>query len=185
MASADRQAVAIGGSFIVERRCLTRLQAGRKQGERRGVEVWRAGDTYKMVASVRPGKPWGPRRCDKAFKEVYGNRKVSGLEDWEGLRRATLPSPLYAPLRRRATSVGVARGFGSLRAESDASASQAMTESATFVHGPIPLFLIALKGIESGYRHCFRSLYLSSPIPGLSNGGPGRWCGWGMKSVLW
>jgi hypothetical protein len=27
-----------------------------------------------------------------------------------------------------------------------------------FVHGPILLFDVALKGIESGYRHCFRSL---------------------------
>lgn len=31
-------------------------------------------------------------------------------------------------------------------------------QSTEFVHGPIPLFDIALKGIESGYRQCFRSL---------------------------
>lgn len=31
-------------------------------------------------------------------------------------------------------------------------------ESTQFVHGPIPLFDIALKGIISGYRQCFRSL---------------------------
>ena len=30
--------------------------------------------------------------------------------------------------------------------------------SQEFVHGPIPLFDIALKGIESGYRQCFRLL---------------------------
>lgn len=30
--------------------------------------------------------------------------------------------------------------------------------STEFVHEPIPLFDIALKGIESGYRQCFRSL---------------------------
>lgn len=31
-------------------------------------------------------------------------------------------------------------------------------QSAELVHDPIPLFDIALKGIESGYRQCFRSL---------------------------
>jgi hypothetical protein len=31
-------------------------------------------------------------------------------------------------------------------------------QSTDFVHGPIPLFDVALKGIESGYRQCFRSL---------------------------
>lgn len=38
--------------------------------------------------------------------------------------------------------------------------SQPNTQPQTteFVHGPIPLFDVALKGIESGYRQCFRSL---------------------------
>lgn len=36
--------------------------------------------------------------------------------------------------------------------------THAQPKSKVFVHGPIPLFDIALKGIESGYRHCFRSL---------------------------
>jgi hypothetical protein len=31
-------------------------------------------------------------------------------------------------------------------------------QSTEFVHGPILLFNVALKGIESGYRQCFRSL---------------------------
>jgi hypothetical protein len=31
-------------------------------------------------------------------------------------------------------------------------------DATTLVHGPIPLFDVALKGIELGYRHCFRSL---------------------------
>ncbi|KAE9967644.1 hypothetical protein BLS_006253 [Venturia inaequalis] len=30
--------------------------------------------------------------------------------------------------------------------------------SSEFVHDEIPLFDVALKGVESGYRHCFRSL---------------------------
>lgn len=34
----------------------------------------------------------------------------------------------------------------------------AQPQSTEFVHGPIALFDIALKGIESGYRQCFRSL---------------------------
>ncbi|KAG9227928.1 hypothetical protein BJ875DRAFT_35711 [Amylocarpus encephaloides] len=34
----------------------------------------------------------------------------------------------------------------------------AQPQSTEFVHEPIPLFDIALKGIESGYRQCFRSL---------------------------
>jgi hypothetical protein len=34
----------------------------------------------------------------------------------------------------------------------------AQPRSTEFVHEPIPLFDIALKGIESGYRQCFRSL---------------------------
>jgi hypothetical protein len=34
----------------------------------------------------------------------------------------------------------------------------AQPQSIEFVHGPIPLFDVALKGIESGYRQCFRSL---------------------------
>jgi hypothetical protein len=36
--------------------------------------------------------------------------------------------------------------------------ANAHPQSTEFVHGPIPLFNIALKGIESGYRQCFRSL---------------------------
>jgi len=34
----------------------------------------------------------------------------------------------------------------------------AQPETTEFFHGPIPLFDVALKGIESGYRQCFRSL---------------------------
>ena len=34
----------------------------------------------------------------------------------------------------------------------------AQPQTAEFVHGPIPLFDVALKGIESGYRQCFRSI---------------------------
>ncbi|TVY33338.1 hypothetical protein LSUB1_G007096 [Lachnellula subtilissima] len=34
----------------------------------------------------------------------------------------------------------------------------AQPQTTEFVHGPIPLFEVALKGIESGYRQCFRSL---------------------------
>jgi hypothetical protein len=34
----------------------------------------------------------------------------------------------------------------------------AQPQGAEFVHGPIPLFDVALKGIESGYRQCFRSV---------------------------
>jgi hypothetical protein len=34
----------------------------------------------------------------------------------------------------------------------------AQPETTEFIHGPIPLFDIALRGIESGYRQCFRSL---------------------------
>jgi hypothetical protein len=36
--------------------------------------------------------------------------------------------------------------------------SKARPDATTFIHGPVPLFSIALQGIESGYRHCFRSL---------------------------
>lgn len=36
--------------------------------------------------------------------------------------------------------------------------TKARPDTKTFVHGPIPLFPVALKGIESGYRHCFRSI---------------------------
>jgi hypothetical protein len=36
--------------------------------------------------------------------------------------------------------------------------ANAQPQSTEFAHGPIPLFNIALKGIESGYRQCFRSL---------------------------
>ncbi|KAI9805835.1 MAG: hypothetical protein M1825_000449 [Sarcosagium campestre] len=36
--------------------------------------------------------------------------------------------------------------------------AKAQPESTELVHGPIPLFDVALKGIESGYRQCFRSL---------------------------
>jgi hypothetical protein len=36
--------------------------------------------------------------------------------------------------------------------------ANAQPQSIDFVHDPIPLFDIALKGIESGYRQCFRSL---------------------------
>jgi hypothetical protein len=36
--------------------------------------------------------------------------------------------------------------------------ANAQPQSTEFVHGPIPLFNIALKGVESGYRQCFRSL---------------------------
>ena len=34
----------------------------------------------------------------------------------------------------------------------------AQPETTEFIHGPIPLFDVALKGLESGYRQCFRSL---------------------------
>lgn len=34
----------------------------------------------------------------------------------------------------------------------------AQPETTEFIHDPIPLFDVALKGIESGYRQCFRSL---------------------------
>jgi len=34
-------------------------------------------------------------------------------------------------------------------------------QSTDFVHGPIPLFDIALKGIESGYRQCFPPEFLN------------------------
>ena len=36
--------------------------------------------------------------------------------------------------------------------------ANAPSQSTELVHDPIPLFDIALKGIESGYRQCFRSL---------------------------
>ena len=36
--------------------------------------------------------------------------------------------------------------------------ANAQLQSTELVHDPIPLFDIALKGIESGYRQCFRSL---------------------------
>lgn len=36
--------------------------------------------------------------------------------------------------------------------------ANAQPQSTEFIHGPIPLFDVALKGIESGYRQCFRSL---------------------------
>lgn len=36
--------------------------------------------------------------------------------------------------------------------------ANAQPQTTEFVHDPIPLFDVALKGIESGYRHCFRSL---------------------------
>ena len=36
--------------------------------------------------------------------------------------------------------------------------ANAQPQSTEFVHEPIPLFDIALKGLESGYRQCFRSL---------------------------
>jgi hypothetical protein len=36
--------------------------------------------------------------------------------------------------------------------------TNAQSQTTEFVHGPIPLFDVALKGIESGYRQCFRSL---------------------------
>jgi len=36
--------------------------------------------------------------------------------------------------------------------------ANAEPQSTEFVHGSIPLFDVALKGIESGYRQCFRSL---------------------------
>ncbi len=36
--------------------------------------------------------------------------------------------------------------------------AKAQPQSTELVHDPIPLFDIALKGIESGYRQCFRSL---------------------------
>jgi hypothetical protein len=36
--------------------------------------------------------------------------------------------------------------------------TNAQAQNTEFVHGPIPLFDVALKGIESGYRQCFRSL---------------------------
>jgi hypothetical protein len=36
-------------------------------------------------------------------------------------------------------------------------------EATKFTHGPIDLFDVALKGIESGYRQCFRSLPIDIP----------------------
>ncbi|KAH8693580.1 hypothetical protein BGW36DRAFT_429624 [Talaromyces proteolyticus] len=36
--------------------------------------------------------------------------------------------------------------------------TQAQPQTKEFIHGSIPLFDVALKGIESGYRQCFRSL---------------------------
>jgi hypothetical protein len=36
--------------------------------------------------------------------------------------------------------------------------ANAQLQSTEFVHSPIPLFDVAPKGIESGYRQCFRSL---------------------------
>ena len=36
--------------------------------------------------------------------------------------------------------------------------ANARPQSTEFVHEPILLFDIALKGVESGYRQCFRSL---------------------------
>jgi hypothetical protein len=36
--------------------------------------------------------------------------------------------------------------------------TNAQPQTVEFVHGPIPLFDVALKGMESGYRQCFRSL---------------------------
>ena len=36
--------------------------------------------------------------------------------------------------------------------------ANAQPQSTELIHGPIPVFGIALKGIESGYRQCFRSL---------------------------
>ncbi|KAH6671448.1 hypothetical protein B0J14DRAFT_596088 [Halenospora varia] len=36
--------------------------------------------------------------------------------------------------------------------------ANAQPKSTEFIHGPIPHFDVALKGIESGYRQCFRSL---------------------------
>ncbi|KAF2714953.1 hypothetical protein K504DRAFT_395814 [Pleomassaria siparia CBS 279.74] len=36
--------------------------------------------------------------------------------------------------------------------------SKARPDATTLVHGPIPLFPVALKGVESGYRHCFRGI---------------------------
>jgi hypothetical protein len=36
--------------------------------------------------------------------------------------------------------------------------TNAQPQTTEFVHGPIPLFDVALKGIESGYRQCFRTL---------------------------
>ena len=41
--------------------------------------------------------------------------------------------------------------------------TKAQPQTTEFIHGPIPLFDVALKGIESGYRQCFRSL-----LPDLS-----------------
>ena len=36
--------------------------------------------------------------------------------------------------------------------------ANAEPQSTEFVHSPIPLFDLALKGVESGYQQCFRSL---------------------------
>ncbi|OBT81558.1 hypothetical protein VE02_09545 [Pseudogymnoascus sp. 03VT05] len=36
--------------------------------------------------------------------------------------------------------------------------ARAQPQLTEFIHGPIPLFDVALKGVESGYRHCFRAL---------------------------
>jgi hypothetical protein len=36
--------------------------------------------------------------------------------------------------------------------------ANAQPQPTEFVHGPIPLFNVVLKGIELGYRQCFRSL---------------------------
>jgi hypothetical protein len=40
----------------------------------------------------------------------------------------------------------------------DNAQQQQQQQPAEYIHGPIPLFDVALKGIESGYRQCFRSI---------------------------
>jgi hypothetical protein len=40
---------------------------------------------------------------------------------------------------------------------------KARPETSNLAHSPIPLFPVALKGFEKGYRHCLRDLSASLP----------------------
>ncbi|KIM92916.1 hypothetical protein OIDMADRAFT_21610 [Oidiodendron maius Zn] len=42
-------------------------------------------------------------------------------------------------------------------------------QAAEIIHGPINLFDVALKGVESGYRQCFRFCLLTSPTTVIAN----------------